>query len=139
MLTNFLSVQNMCFSQTLVHCYFFISMIGSWTQLIIKHFINQRNLFMSSILSSKDFWVKHAHIFIREDQVHLKCDGIVFTWRVRDLGFEPWPGQIKDLKIGICCFFAKHAAIAIIKGVRIMCLGKVTYLWGNCYLVSYHI
>ena len=25
-------------------------------------------------------------------------------------GFEPRSGQIKDYAIGICCFFAKHAA-----------------------------
>ena len=27
-----------------------------------------------------------------------------------DRGFEPWSGQTKDFKIGICCFSAKHAA-----------------------------
>jgi hypothetical protein len=27
-----------------------------------------------------------------------------------DRGFEPWSGQTKDYKIGICCFSAKHAA-----------------------------
>ena len=27
-----------------------------------------------------------------------------------DCGFEPWSGQTKDYKIGICCFSAKHAA-----------------------------
>ena len=26
-------------------------------------------------------------------------------------GFEPWSGQAKDYKIGICCFFAEHAAL----------------------------
>jgi hypothetical protein len=25
-------------------------------------------------------------------------------------GFEPWLGQTKDYKIGICCFSSKHAA-----------------------------
>ena len=25
-------------------------------------------------------------------------------------GFDPRPGQTKDIKIGICCFSAKHAA-----------------------------
>jgi hypothetical protein len=29
---------------------------------------------------------------------------------VVDCGFEPWSGQTKDYKIGICCFSAKHAA-----------------------------
>jgi hypothetical protein len=28
-----------------------------------------------------------------------------------DRGFESWSGQIKDYKIGICCFSAKHAAL----------------------------
>ena len=28
-----------------------------------------------------------------------------------DRGFEPWSGQTKDLKIGICCFSARHAAL----------------------------
>ena len=28
-----------------------------------------------------------------------------------DCGFEPGSGQTKDYKIGICCFFAKHAAL----------------------------
>jgi hypothetical protein len=26
-------------------------------------------------------------------------------------GFEPWSGQTKDYKIGVCCFSAKHAAL----------------------------
>jgi hypothetical protein len=28
-----------------------------------------------------------------------------------DHGFQPWSGQAKDYKIGICCFSAKHATI----------------------------
>ena len=28
-----------------------------------------------------------------------------------DRRFEPWSGKTKDSKIGICCFFAKHAAL----------------------------
>jgi hypothetical protein len=28
-----------------------------------------------------------------------------------DRGFEPWSGQTKDYKIGICCYLAKHAAL----------------------------
>ena len=28
-----------------------------------------------------------------------------------DVGFEPWSGQTKDHKIGICCISAKHAAL----------------------------
>jgi hypothetical protein len=26
-------------------------------------------------------------------------------------GFEPWTGETKGYKIGICCFSAKHAAL----------------------------
>ena len=28
-----------------------------------------------------------------------------------DRGFEPWSGQTKDYKTGICCYLAKHAAL----------------------------
>jgi hypothetical protein len=28
-----------------------------------------------------------------------------------DRGFEPWSGQIKDYKIDMCCFSAKHTAL----------------------------
>ena len=28
-----------------------------------------------------------------------------------DRGFEPWSGQTKDYKIGICCFSDKHTAL----------------------------
>ena len=28
-----------------------------------------------------------------------------------DCGFEPWSGQTKEYKIGICYFSAKHAAL----------------------------
>jgi hypothetical protein len=30
---------------------------------------------------------------------------------VVECGFEPWSGQTKDFKIGICCFSAKHTAL----------------------------
>jgi hypothetical protein len=30
---------------------------------------------------------------------------------VVDRGFEPWSGQTKDYKIGMCCFSAKHTAL----------------------------
>jgi hypothetical protein len=35
---------------------------------------------------------------------------IVLSSSVVDHGFEPWLGQTKDYKIGICCISAKHAA-----------------------------
>jgi hypothetical protein len=36
---------------------------------------------------------------------------LAFTSRVVDRGFQPRSGQTKDHKIGICCFFIKHAAL----------------------------
>jgi hypothetical protein len=35
----------------------------------------------------------------------------VLAWSEVDGGFEPWSGQTKDFKIGICCFSATHAAL----------------------------
>ena len=35
----------------------------------------------------------------------------VLTWSAVYSWFEPRSGQTKDYKIGICCFFAKHAAL----------------------------
>jgi hypothetical protein len=35
----------------------------------------------------------------------------VLASSVVDRGYEPRSGQTKDYKIGICCFFAKHAAL----------------------------
>jgi hypothetical protein len=35
----------------------------------------------------------------------------VLVSSVVDRGFEPWSGQTKDYKIGMCCFSAKHAAL----------------------------
>jgi hypothetical protein len=35
----------------------------------------------------------------------------VRTLSAVDRAFEPWSGQTKDNKIGICCFSAKHAAL----------------------------
>ena len=37
--------------------------------------------------------------------------GAVLASSVVDRGFEPWSGQTKDYKIGICCFSAKHAVL----------------------------
>jgi hypothetical protein len=36
----------------------------------------------------------------------------VLTMSVIDRGFEPSLGQIKDYKLGICCFSAKHASLS---------------------------
>jgi len=35
----------------------------------------------------------------------------VLASRVLNCGFEPWSSQTKDYKIGICYFFAEHAAL----------------------------
>ena len=35
----------------------------------------------------------------------------MLAFSVIDRGFEPRSGQSKDYKIGICCFFVKHAAL----------------------------
>ena len=35
----------------------------------------------------------------------------VLASSAEDRGFEPRSGQTNDYKIGICCFFAKHAAL----------------------------
>ena len=35
----------------------------------------------------------------------------VLASSVVDRGFEPRSGQIKDYKIGICCFSVKHATL----------------------------
>jgi hypothetical protein len=36
---------------------------------------------------------------------------LVFASSMVDRGFGPRSGQTKDYAIGICCFFAKHAAL----------------------------
>jgi hypothetical protein len=46
-----------------------------------------------------------------------------------DRGFEPRSGQIKDYKIGICCFFAKNYGVRAKTGwfgIRIMCPSGAT-------------
>jgi hypothetical protein len=35
----------------------------------------------------------------------------VLASSVVDRGLEPWSSQTNDYKIGICCFFAKHASL----------------------------
>ena len=35
----------------------------------------------------------------------------VIVLSAEDRGFNPWSGQTKDYKIGICCFSAKHAVL----------------------------
>jgi hypothetical protein len=43
-----------------------------------------------------------------------RIGGVVFSvlsTSVVDRGIEPWSGQTKGYKIGICCFSTKHAAL----------------------------
>ena len=43
-----------------------------------------------------------------------RIDGVmvsVLNSSAIDHVFEPWSGQTKDYKIGICCFSAKHTAL----------------------------
>jgi len=55
-----------------------------------------------------------------------------------DSGFEPWPGQTKDNKIGISCFSAKHATFKGERtktgglGIRIICQSGATCLSADC-------
>jgi hypothetical protein len=49
-----------------------------------------------------------------------------------DRGFEPRSGQTKDFKIGICCFFAKYAALRRKSKHRIMCPSGATCLPADC-------
>jgi len=55
---------------------------------------------------------------------------------VIDCGFEPWSGQAKDYKTGICCFSAKYReevrAKACLLVIRIMCPSGVTCLPTDC-------
>jgi hypothetical protein len=61
----------------------------------------------------------------------------VLVSSVVDCGFEPRSGQTKDYKIGICCFYATHAALKRkskdwLARNRIMCSSGVTCLPGDC-------
>jgi len=38
-------------------------------------------------------------------------DCVLISTAVVDRGFEPWSGQTKDCKIGICCFSTKQATL----------------------------
>ena len=52
-------------------------------------------------------------------------------------GINPRSGKTKDIKIGFCCFSAKHAALSSNSKdwsakSQIKCLGKVTCLPADC-------
>jgi len=62
---------------------------------------------------------KKRQFFVPRCQLDVKVSNHLPRWRNgqrarlecgRSL-FEPWSGQTKDYKIGICCFSAKHAAL----------------------------
>jgi hypothetical protein len=46
-----------------------------------------------------------------------------------DRGFEPWSGQTKDYKIGICSFSANHAAssVEIILAFVVATMGQIIF------------
>ena len=50
----------------------------------------------------------HYNILITDKTASVVC---VVALNAVDRGFEPRSSQTKDYKIGICCFFAKHAAL----------------------------
>ena len=55
--------------------------------------------------------------YIKVKEQHFYCNHVggvmvsMLTSSAIDCGFEPWSGQTKDYKIGICCFSAKHAPL----------------------------
>ena len=55
----------------------------------------------------QDLWFYCSQIFNRIGGVMVS----VFASSAIDRGFDPRSGQIKDFKIGICCFSAKQAAL----------------------------
>ena len=72
--------------------------------------------------------------FIQKERIHW-TSVLSFSAVVDDCGFKPWPCQMKDYKIGICCFSAKlqhqgERAKTGWLGIRIMCLSArgATYL-----------
>jgi hypothetical protein len=58
-----------------------------------------------------------------------------------DCVFEPWLGQTKDYKIGICCFSAKHAAlrrksVTQYKTVKMVMMRKCVVSYLTCIIYS---
>ena len=55
-------------------------------------------------------------VIMLTESIQLKTGGVmvsVLASSAEGLGFDPRLGKTKDIKIGICCFFAKHAALRI--------------------------
>jgi hypothetical protein len=77
------------------------------------------------------FYIKFNHFDIQTN-LYNHIGGIMVSMLTSsevDRGFEPWSGQIKDYKIGICCFSAKHTGERANSGwleIRIMCPSGAT-------------
>ena len=53
-------------------------------------------------------------IVICEEKLLNCLSGVMFRMvasNAKGCGFYPWPSQTKDIKIGVCCFFTKQAAL----------------------------
>ena len=63
------------------------------------------------------FWCLFFYIYTKSSKGHIFSNSIggvmvsVLASSAADRGFEPWSGQTKDYKIGICCFSTKHPAL----------------------------
>jgi hypothetical protein len=55
-----------------------------------------------------------------------------------DRGFEPWSGQTKDYKIGICCFSAKPTIMLHVHVISTLCCWQIleifTLVWASHHL-----
>ena len=64
---------------------------------------------------TQDTTISYLYIYIQQSYSELNrivgVMGSVFASSVVDRGFEPRSSQTKDYAIGICCFFAKRAAL----------------------------
>jgi hypothetical protein len=47
-------------------------------------------------------------------------------------GFKHWSGQIRDYKIGICCFCAKHEGLRLVGRESEKCVSGVTWPSADC-------
>ena len=75
--------------------------------------------------------------------IHRNCGVMVsvLLLSVVDHSFKPWSCQTKDYKIGICCFFAHHAALRRKTGwlgITIMCPSGSICLSQTVVSMSWH-
>ena len=57
---------------------------------------------------------KQYFSYIQEQKNRIGCVMVIISMlpsSAVDREFESWSGQTKDCKIGLCCFFAIHAAL----------------------------